>query len=604
MSGGVFMSCNETITNLFTKNLTQKSKALLMKQADNLLNTPYPVILASDYSLFSKTGNRVSFEDIYFTRRRMFNAFVLAELADDTGRYLDRIIDGIFLLCEESGWQLPPHNSYGDGLGNQPYSDITRPVLDLFSCETGALLAFASTLLKNKLDKVSPIICTRINYEVTNRILIPYSNTFVWWMGNGTDKTCNWTPWCTQNVLIAAICSDIPEDTKNFIFAKATKSLTYFFNDYGFDGCCDEGALYYRHAGLCLWLGLEILKSQNMDLKFFTEQNEKLKNIAEYIMNVHVTGQYYINFADCAPNPGPCSVREFLFGKMVGSKNLMKFAAEDFCNNDDYLMSDEINLCYRFITLIKEQEICNFNEAVDYDTDGTSKKIKHIYYESTGLSIYKTNYLCLAAKAGNNNDSHNHNDTGSITLYMNDKPCLIDLGVESYTAKTFSADRYSIWTMQSSYHNLPDINGFSQLVGPEYKAEVLKINDNMISMDVSGAYDVHTGINSFIRTVYVDTTDSVHVVRLKDKFDFTDKDKENIVIENFMTCYKPLWNDEGILQIGDFAFMKVDSYKDCFIEEIPVTDPRLKKSYTENVYRIRFTAKSEAFSCEFSVSLH
>ncbi|MBQ8969943.1 MAG: heparinase II/III family protein, partial [Lachnospiraceae bacterium] len=46
-----------------------------------------------------------------------------------------------------------------------------------------------------------------------------------------------------------------------------------------------------------------------------------------------------------------------------------------------------------------------------------------------------------------------HNDVGSFTLYKEGKPFLIDLGVETYTKKTFSEDRYEIWTMQSAYHN-------------------------------------------------------------------------------------------------------------------------------------------------------
>ncbi len=618
---------------LFNYNITQNTKLLLIKNADDLLNIPYPVILASDYAKFSKTGNRTDFEDIYFTRRRMLNSFILAELAEKKGRYLDRIIDGIFLLCEESGWQLPPHNSYGDGLGNQPYADMTRPVLDLFSCETGALLALAGYLLKDTFDEISPIICERIRHEVTSKILMPYINTHVWWMGNGTDKTCNWTPWCTQNVLISAICTDIPADTLDFIKSKALKSLTYFFNDYGYDGCCDEGALYYRHAGLCLWLSLEILKSQNVDLKFFfdndmfsadtyTESEDayksynfrKLRNMAEYILNVHAFGDYYINFADCAPNPGPCSAREFLFGKLVGSDELCKFAAEDFCNNADYLMTEEINLLYRYITILKEEEIRKYFDDISKnnfcDTSNELQKnsdIKHIWYESTGLSLYKNNSFCLAVKGGCNNDSHNHNDTGSITLYSKGQPCLIDLGVESYTAKTFSSDRYSIWTMQSSYHNLPEINGFGQMAGPEYMATNVNISSNSISMDIAGAYDIHSGISSLTRKVDITDNEIIlyDVFTFKEDYtntstpdnEFPDNEffnDEFSIVENFMTYSKPEWSD-GVLKIGNLAVMEVPNYNDCYIEEIPINDERLKKAYQGSVYRIRFTISNLEF---------
>ena len=40
-------------------------------------------------------------------------------------------------------------------------------------------------------------------------------------------------------------------------------------------------------------------------------------------------------------------------------------------------------------------------------------------------------------------------------------------GVGTYTRQTFSSERYTIWTMQSNYHNLPMINGVPQKYGPK-----------------------------------------------------------------------------------------------------------------------------------------
>ncbi|MCG8499689.1 MAG: heparinase II/III-family protein, partial [Firmicutes bacterium] len=60
----------------------------------------------------------------------------------------------------------------------------------------------------------------------------------------------------------------------------------------------------------------------------------------------------------------------------------------------------------------------------------------------------------FAAKGGYNDKSHNHNDVGNFVLYYNGYPVFIDVGVGTYTAKTFSNKRYEIWTMQSEYHNL------------------------------------------------------------------------------------------------------------------------------------------------------
>ena len=77
-------------------------------------------------------------------------------------------------------------------------------------------------------------------------------------MGNGSEPMCNWTPWCTQNLLIAAAllgpASRLPDAVR-----QAAYSLDCFLKDYGEDGCCNEGAQYYSHAGLCLFNALELL---------------------------------------------------------------------------------------------------------------------------------------------------------------------------------------------------------------------------------------------------------------------------------------------------------------------------------------------------------
>ena len=77
-------------------------------------------------------------------------------------------------------------------------------------------------------------------------------------MGDGKSHMNNWTVWCTQNVLLSAFTRPLPSETQTRILCRAARSIDYFLDEYGEDGCCDEGAQYYRHAGLCLFGCLEI----------------------------------------------------------------------------------------------------------------------------------------------------------------------------------------------------------------------------------------------------------------------------------------------------------------------------------------------------------
>ena len=119
--------------------------------------------------------------------------------------------------------------------------------------------------------------------------------------------------------------------------------------------------------------------------------------------------------------------------------------------------------------------------------------------------VARDEHFALAVKAGDNGDSHNHNDTGSFTLYKDGKPLVIDVGVETYTARTFSPRRYEIWTMQSAYHNLPSFGGVMQKDGAAYAASDVTVTLDdataRISMEIAEAYPKEAGVRSYRRTV-------------------------------------------------------------------------------------------------------
>ena len=554
----------------------------LIKRGEAFLGFDYPYLKATDFLEFSRTGNRVHYEDKLFIKRKALDALVLAECAEHSGRFTDDIVNGIFAICDETAWQLPAHNSYIRNSPQLVLPDVSNPVIELFSCEAASVLATAYYLLKDELDAISPFICSRIIYEIKRRVIIPYLTKHFWWMGKGREEMCNWTIWCTQNILLTAFLLPFPENVRQKIFKKACASTDFFLKDYGDDGCCDEGAQYYRHAGLCLFQTLDILCRITDDYFASLWDNEKIKNIALYILNVHVDDKYYINFADCSPVAGRAGTREYLFGKACGLKNLAEFAALDYNRTPEKFQPDENNLYYRL------QEVFTRRAILSEDTDSP---IFHppVFYSSAGLWIARNDCYTAAAKCGDNNDSHNHNDTGSVTLYKNGQPLLIDIGVESYTQKTFSAQRYEIWTMQSDYHNLPTVNGTMQMNGEEYKASSIvhsfTEDGGKIAMDIAGAYPAKAHLREYTRCVTLDSSG----LTLDDSWSFDD-DCEHPVILNFITYEKPVLSNESpdVLLIGGLGTLKTgNSPSHIDIEELPMTDPRLMQCWKHSLYRIR-----------------
>ena len=570
----------------------------LIQEGERYLHFSYPPLSATDYMDFCRTGDRNRYQDRLFLRRTALNTLVLAECCEYEGRFLDDILNGIYLICEENAWQLPAHNSYIRDTPQLILPDVTRPVIDLFAAETGAVLATVRYLLKDALDRISPAISVMIQRNLRTRIFTPYLKDHFWWMGGGDTPLNNWTPWCTQNVLLAAFLGEedrsssplspdlLSGEERMQILQKACLSLDEFLDGYGEDGCCNEGAQYYRHAGLTLFNGMEVLNAVCPGAFSGLYQESKIKNIASYIMKVHIAGPYYVNFADCSPIAGRCNAREFLFAKRTNQSHMMAFAARDYMDSEDPFIWEEHNLFYRLQAAFCHEEMLRFAK-----TAPAPAPLENLYFPSAGLFLARNQQFSLAVKAGCNGDSHNHNDVGSFTIYKDGSPLFIDVGVETYTQKTFSPRRYEIWTMQSRYHNLPSFGEIMQKDGLQYRAEQVEWElsgpSPFISMDLTAAYPTDQ-IRSYRRKAALLPNGGICIT------DIYDGELMPAVL-SLMTYEKPEISQAAdgscLMTIGNLGQCRITGASSVQAEEIPITDQRLQIAWKHNIWRTLVTMK-------------
>lgn len=101
-------------------------------------------------------------------------------------------------------------------------------------------------------------------------------------------------------------------------------------------------------------------------------------------------------------------------------------------------------------------------------------------------------------------------------------PVLVDAGRPTYTAATFGPDRYTIWTMQSSWHNVPEIRGTAQAPGRIHAARdvsaVVEDGQSGLTLDLAGAYP-RTDIRHWRRTARLDRESGRVIVT--DDWEFT-----------------------------------------------------------------------------------
>ncbi len=517
------------------------------------------------FRLFTKTGDRRQLEDIYFAKRRKLSTLVLAECIEDGGRFLEKIDEAIWAILSEPAWVIHAHNSYIRDTKALDTPLLERPILDLFACETGEILALTRMVLG---DRLNSTLSADIAYELRRRILIPYITDHFWWMG-GAGPVNNWSPWCTQNVLLSTLSlPSLTQKERMKVVRQAAATLDTFIASYGDDGGCDEGAGYYHAAALAMMGALITLeKVVGMD---FTQiwSDSKIRAMAHYIEDVHIADDLYLNFADCSPKAGRLCAREFLFGKLTGQEDLMAHAASDVATAGWEEEDNNYNLFYKLIALSLH------NEIMELAAKGV-KTAKPCFksFEKTQMGIWRKTGTTFALKGGSNGESHNHNDVGSIILYRGSKPLLIDIGVETYTKATFSDERYTLKPMRSPWHNLVNFGQIEQKAGARYHADVISMDESGASLDLARAYG-DDRVKRYVRSVSF--TDGV--IAITDDFDCPEP-----AVLTLMSQERP--HVEGDKLVFDSFSVSFDKDVSITTEPFPVTDARLRRAWPEMLYR-------------------
>ncbi|HEX2819728.1 MAG TPA: heparinase II/III family protein [Streptosporangiaceae bacterium] len=571
----------------------------LLGQAARILAHPWPVLTASAYVRFFADGDRQAYERPYFARRSRLGAAVLtAALAGPTAERLGEIVDGVWLLCEETSWCVPAHHLFARE-DSTPLPDPARPVIDLFAAETAALLAYTDLLAG---DLIEPSVRRRLRDEVRARVLDPYRDEDRWWwLGLRKHDLNNWTPWIHANLLAASLLVDGRPQEIIVTAQRAIGALDRYLDAVPDDGGCDEGINYWWRAGGSLFECLETLSSACGD-DYDVFEIGKIRAIARYPVIAHIAGEWHVNFADGSPKPGATTPHVlYRYGRRTGDREVIQHARA--LRGDQAAAADLIAgangsvgrpLSAMFDVEWADSPPCSFPMPAQ------------AWLSATGVLTARSrpgsaSGLFLAAKAGHNGESHNHNDIGSFIVALDGRPVIIDVGVGVYTRQTFGPERYEIWTMQSSWHNVPEVSGVPQAPGRDYTARrvqgLLGLEAAELSMDLAGAYPPEAGIRSWRRAIRLDRggTGGGTIV-VDDAWDL-DHCAERTVV-HLITAGAPHPVAPGrlvILADGDnLAIDYPHADFDAGVEERPVDDPRLEAIWGPGVYRIMLTAKHPA----------
>lgn len=550
-------------------------------RGEKQLKYQWQVVTAGDYLEFERSGSRAMMENPFNANCTAIVDLLMAELAEGKGRFIDQLINGSFYFCEMTSWALSAHLINQSTHRSLP--NYNEELIDLTSGDMGAVFSWVYYFFHQEFDRIEPTISKRIHHELQRRIIDPYMNqSNFWWQAFQLQKdglVNNWNPWCNSNVLQCLLLIENDSEKLTQGVYRTMKSVDKFLNYVHTDGACEEGPSYWGHAAGKLYDYLQILFDGTQG-KVSLFNHPMVKQMGEYIVRSYVGNGWVVNFADAsAKNRGDAPLI-YRFGKAIQSDAMMHFAAS--MNTRQLIRNRDV---YRSMkNLLIREELNSLQPEV--------KPFDHTWYSETEFCyLQDTKGSFFAAKGGNNNESHNHNDAGTFSFYLNNTPLFIDAGVGTYTRQTFSNERYSIWSMQSNYHNLPLINGVAQKNGSQYKATDVKFNVRKKSFEanIATAYPEQAKAKSWIRS-YQLRNGSLHI---QDRFELSNPQTPNRI--HFMTWGQVDLSKSGVIRVAvrnERAELTYDTRNfTAELDTIRLSDPKLSNVWGKEIYRIALVAK-------------
>jgi hypothetical protein len=457
------------------QRVAARSLRKLSSQAETEKGTPWPQPLVSHYARYFRDGNRTAYEELVASRQqRLTRAVVMAAVAyPDPGEWLDEVIDGTYLMCEQSSWSWAAHDDVFRRTG-EVVPDRSRPYLDLGAGEVAAQLAWLDLVLGEQLDERAPGLRKRIRLEANERVIRPFLDRLDWhWLGLNGDVH-NWNPWIHSNIIVAALLLVNDLELRAQTVARCIEGLDRFLASIPADGAIDEGFAYWWNGAGRALEGLAVLEQAtdgmlNVDLPVIRE-------LVAFPHRMHLGHRWFLNVAD-----GPARAHEGLPWDMLhrwavrlGDSEAAQHAAAFAAVEPE---PDPRAGLGRVLTSVTQPG--SSTARFEPSKRAQLRPGWGTYLPSVQIMIARqtpgtTDGLTLTAKGGHNGEHHNHRDVGSVVVAVDGVPLLVDAGQPTYTAQTFGPDRYQIRAMQSAWHSVPAPFGLEQGTGPSFAATVLQ----------------------------------------------------------------------------------------------------------------------------------
>ena len=586
---------------------------------------PLPAPLLSQDARFWRDGMRTDHEDEVRRLGIMTGEAVLAALATGETRWVDRAADGLLLLCELSTWCWVAHEEAHDRRG-WVVPDPEAPVVDLGAAQTLQVIAWADLALGEALDARVPGLRERLRHEARRRVFDPYLARRDWHWLHGTAH--NWTGWIHQHLIAGALFlldDEAERDRRDAILALSIAQLDRYLVSFPADGGIDEGFSYFWNGAsrLLETVDLLLVAADGMLDGAAIAALPVVGQLLRFPQRMDLGDGWFVNVSDGPARPPAEQPWDVLhrWGRRLGAADVIAQSLAHRGTGAVPPVTPELGLG-RVLTALADQP------WVDAVGEGNPAPYPALtWLPEVQLMVARERHgdpsgLVLAAKGGHNDEAHNHLDVGSYLIALDGAPVLIDLGQPTYTALTFTERRYEIWTMTSSWHNLPEIRGHGQGVGAQFRAvpvaEPLSSPGEQpdgsgvrLALELAAAYPAEAGVRSYLRRMVLDqSSGGTAEVRIEDSWQLEPVDDRPAALTDDVTVASDvllhhviagevLEHRSGLLRVrtlsGALAEIRWDGALGAGrLERRAIEDPLLSASWGGAVHRLTFEAHGAA----------
>ena len=447
--------------------------ARFVDAADRALGTPWPDVRLSDFARYPRDGDRSAYEGAVFDRMDRVATAAVAAIATGRTEFVDEVADGVYAICEQSTWCWPAHDDVFARTG-EVVADLTRPYLDLGAGEMAGLLAWTRLALGEVLDERFPGLTRRMAAEIDARILVPFLERRDWhWLGLH-GRIHNWNPWIHGNVIVAA-AGFADADSARAIVDLAVDGIDRYLASLPADGAIDEGFAYWWNGAARALDALEVLDRAaggSFDVAAVTGLDELLR----FPLRSQLGRDWVLGFADAEPRASeayPWRIPHH-WGRRLGLEDVVAHAS-GFPQAPSDAAAPNLGLG-RILSALTD---AGWGAA----PAGATALPASVVFRSLRLAVARERSgsetgLAISLKGGHNDENHNHNDLGSVTVTLDGIPAVVDVGRPTYDARTFGPDRYTLWPIRSDWHSVPEPRGALQQARSRWRSGDLRGDDD------------------------------------------------------------------------------------------------------------------------------